>query len=270
MTGGSGSYSTSMSSSASHATYGLSATTPATSWPWNRTLSVASTACVSPDRVGIQARPWAASASPVTTATTPGSCSAADASMFTMRACGSGLRRSARCSIPGSEMSSMYCPPPWMKRSSSLRFTLWPTPPISAVVGPGACSSVVVIVSPSLRSVARGARRASRAGSLPFLRCPLDRLDDVHVAGAAAEVAGELPADVVLARVGVAIEQRLAHEHHRRRAEPALQPVHLLEALLDRVELAVLLEALDGGDAPPVRLDREQGARLHRRAVEED
>ena len=36
--------------------YGVSATTHATSWPCMRTLSVASTACVSPERVGIQAR----------------------------------------------------------------------------------------------------------------------------------------------------------------------------------------------------------------------
>ena len=44
---GSGSYSTSIASHASLATYGSSAITQATSWPWNRTLSVASTACVS-------------------------------------------------------------------------------------------------------------------------------------------------------------------------------------------------------------------------------
>ena len=55
-TGGSGSYSTSISSSASRAAYRSSATTNATSWPWNRTLSVASTACTSRDSVGIQAR----------------------------------------------------------------------------------------------------------------------------------------------------------------------------------------------------------------------
>src|SRR6266568_8198677 len=42
-TAGSGSYSTSISSSASLAAYRSSATTNATSWPWNRTLSVAST-----------------------------------------------------------------------------------------------------------------------------------------------------------------------------------------------------------------------------------
>ena len=64
------------------------ATTAATSWPWNRTLSVASTACVSPDSVGIHARLYCASSSPVTTATTPSSAAAADVSMLLMRACG--------------------------------------------------------------------------------------------------------------------------------------------------------------------------------------
>ena len=46
-TGGSGSYSTSISASASLAVYSSVAMTNATSWPWKRTLSPASTACVS-------------------------------------------------------------------------------------------------------------------------------------------------------------------------------------------------------------------------------
>jgi hypothetical protein len=49
-------------------------------------LSVASTACVSPDSVGIHARPSVASTSPVITAWTLGWASAADVSMDTMRA----------------------------------------------------------------------------------------------------------------------------------------------------------------------------------------
>jgi hypothetical protein len=44
---GSGSYSTSISSSASFAEYSSVAITNATSWPWKRTLSPASTAWVS-------------------------------------------------------------------------------------------------------------------------------------------------------------------------------------------------------------------------------
>ena len=46
-TAGSGSYSTSISASASLAEYSSVAITNATSWPWKRTLSPASTACVS-------------------------------------------------------------------------------------------------------------------------------------------------------------------------------------------------------------------------------
>ena len=46
-TAGSGSYSTSISGSASRAMYSSVAITNATSWPWKRTLSPASTACVS-------------------------------------------------------------------------------------------------------------------------------------------------------------------------------------------------------------------------------
>ena len=80
--------------------------TAATSWPWKRTLSVASTACVSPDSVGIHARLCCAISSPVTTATTPGSAAAADVSIESMRACAYGLRRISMWSIPGSMMSS--------------------------------------------------------------------------------------------------------------------------------------------------------------------
>src|SRR4030088_1095775 len=72
ITGGRRSYSTSIRPTASSAMYLLLATTAATSWPWKRTLSVARTAWVSPESVGIQARPCCAIRSPVTTRTTPG------------------------------------------------------------------------------------------------------------------------------------------------------------------------------------------------------
>ena len=77
MTGGSGSYSTSISSRASRAEYRSSATTNATSWPWKRTLSVASTACTSWDSVGIQASFSVSRTAPVMTALTFGCASAA-------------------------------------------------------------------------------------------------------------------------------------------------------------------------------------------------
>ena len=122
-TGGSCSYSTLMSSSASRAEYLSSAMTNAISCPWNRTLSVASTACTSWDRVGIQASLRSSSVSPVMTALTLGWASAARVSIETILACASGLRRIAPCSMPGSWMSSVKLPWPRMKRASSLRLT---------------------------------------------------------------------------------------------------------------------------------------------------
>ena len=65
------------------------------------------------------------------------------------------------------------------------------------------------------------------------------------------------------------LEQRVAGHHHARRAEAALQAVLLQEAVLDRVELAVLLQALDGRDLAAVGLHGEHGAGLHGHAVEQ-
>ena len=80
--------------------------TNATSWPWKRTLSVASTAWWSSDIVGIHAIPRASRSRPVTTACTRGSASAAAVSIETIRAWASGLRRIAPWSIPRTTMSS--------------------------------------------------------------------------------------------------------------------------------------------------------------------
>ena len=86
--------------------YFVSAMTQATSCPWKRTLSVASTACVSPESVGIQASLCCASSSPVTTAITPGIAIAALLSIPLMRACAYGLRTMTMWSMPGSTTSS--------------------------------------------------------------------------------------------------------------------------------------------------------------------
>ena len=98
---------------------------------------------------------------------------------------------------------------------------------------------------------------------------PAGRGDDVLVARAAADAAGDGGADLVLGRVRVLVEQR-AHGHlHPRRAEAALERVHLVEALLDGVELAVDLERLDRADLVPGGHRREDRARLHGLAVEQ-
>jgi hypothetical protein len=85
--------------------------------------------------------------------------------------------------------------------------------------------------------------------------CGLDGLDDVLVAGAAADVPADRPADLLVGRIGVLFDERRPDEHHARRAEPALEAVVLLEGRLDGVERAVLLEALDGAQFVAVGLD---------------
>src|SRR5215211_7022768 len=103
--------------------------------------------------------------------------------------------------------------------------------------------------------------------SLLLLGGPADRADDVLVAGAAADAAGDRGPDLLLARVGVLVEQPTRGHEHARRAEPALQGVLLVEALLHRVELAVALERLDRADLMALGHRREDRARLDRLAV---
>src|SRR6266571_4516024 len=176
--------------------------------------------------VGIQWRLSGTRSLPVMTATTPGMARAFDVSMFLMRACASGLRAMSMYSMPGSFTSSTYLPFPRMKRASSLRLTLWPMPPISIATALGL----------PFRGLAHRARRV------------VDRLDDVHVTGAAAEVAGVRFADLELGGLVVRRKEGDGRHHHSGRAEPALQPVLLMEPLLYRVELPVLLEPFDRRD----------------------
>ena len=115
---------------------------------------------------------------------------------------------------------------------------------------------------------ASAAGRPGSPGTRPELvGGPQHRLDDVLVAGAAAQVAGQRPADVLLGGVGVLVEQGLGGHHHARGAEPALQAVLLPEALLQRVQLAGAGQALHRADLVPVGLDGEHGAGLDRAAV---
>src|SRR5215470_10994638 len=150
-----------------------------------------------------------------------------------------------------------------MNRSSSLRRTEWPMPPISGLVLGALPGSLVTVMTSVLSSGARDAgvgrviggrgRRGSVArlgagrgvGAADLGTGGLNGLHDVHVAGAAADVAGDRPPDLVVAGVRVAGQQRRADQHHPGGAEAALQAVVLLERRLDRVEAGGGLEALD-------------------------
>ena len=98
----------------------------------------------------------------------------------------------------------------------------------------------------------------------------LDRVDDLRVARAAAEVAGERLADVGLGGLRVAREQVVARDDQARGAEAALDRAGVDERLLDRVQLARRREPLDGHDLAALGLRGQHEAGADQRAVEVD
>src|SRR5258708_21590518 len=175
--------------------YGALAATTATAWPTKYTRSPASTVCFGALRSGMAAahgtRPHdGLTSAPVSTAVTPGIARAADTSMRAIRACAYGLRRMAACSNPANRMSSTYVAMPLMRRGSSTRF----------------------IARPTYGAVASATRHPRNpvgpAGRL------IHRVDDVRVAGAAAQIAAQPVRDLLAARRGGPPRQRYPRHDH--------------------------------------------------------
>ncbi len=181
-------------------------------------------------------------------ACTPGSASAAAKSIERIAACGCGLRRVVPHSIPSAHRSDEYANSPFTLSLPSGRSALSPMP--SRI--PGDRTSAVPVA-------------LTRSPS----RCEPHRVEDLLVAGAAAEVAGERLADLGLARRGVAREQVVRRHDQARRAEAALHRARLEEGLLDRMETRPRRrQALDGHDRRALGLAREHEARAHQRPVQ--
>src|SRR5207247_7093449 len=92
-----------------------------------------------------------------------------------------------------------------------------------------------------------------RAGQL--VRGVLDRLHDIYGGGASAQVPGDRAANLFLRWMRIFLEQRDGAHHHSGRAEAALEAMLFDEALLNRMELAIRLEAFDRSDFSTVCLD---------------
>src|SRR5467141_3456022 len=112
-----------------------------------------------------------------------------------------------------------------------------------------------------------------RERSFPFLRYALGgelhRLDDLLIAGAAAQVSADRIADLLFGRIRIRIQQSLGSDQHPWSAVAALQAVRLAEAVLQDAQRSVGFgETLDGGDAVAVRLHRVHEAGTHRLSVE--
>src|SRR5271163_241716 len=147
-----------------------------------------------------------------------------------------------------------------MKRWSSLRLTEAPMPvALMMFLSLGTTLSVLSLGGPG------------RRGGGHFARALGDRLDDVVIAGAAADVAFEPVADRGFVEMrALAIDEVDCGHDHARRAKPALQAVIVLERLLHRVQLAAGGEALDRRHLGVLAARGQNGAGLDRPAVEMD
>src|ERR1044072_1340764 len=118
-----------------------------------------------------------------------------------------------------------------MKRASSLRFIR--PKPMGASVTPAVASSSQLAILPVAVSVAMYQFPPGARGLVS--RRPPCCLDDVHVAGAATQASRDRFADLVIGHLGgvrMSVDEVAQRDHHPRRAEAALQGVHLAEALL--------------------------------------
>src|SRR6476620_1341056 len=150
--------------------------------------------------------------------------------------------------MPAIDWLSMKEPWPSMSGASSFRRMGRPT-----------YISVVAMGSPS------GVRAAHPTGGVQ------DRLDDVLVSGAPAEVPLEGLADLRLGWRRVLLKEAGGRHQHARCAVPALEAVVAMERVLERVQGPVRPgQSLDRRDLSTVRLDGEERAGLHGLAVEVD
>ena len=106
--------------------------------------------------------------------------------------------------------------------------------------------------------------------SVALARRAGDRAADGAVAGAAADVARELPANLVVVRLGVPLQEAVGRHDHSGRTEPAVDGPLLVE---DDLKVARSLrgpDALDGRDAASGGLDGRDEAGGHQPAVHDD
>src|SRR3972149_1370098 len=186
---------------------------------------------------------------PVITARTPGRARARLASICTILAWGWGLRTSLPCSMPGRKMSSAY--------------SAWP----------------VAFSQPSFFGVGLPMMRYSLRASISISAALLFRqlaggvlngLDDLEIAGAAAEVADDGLPNLVFAGIGLLAQQPPCEHDQPWGAEPALHGARLHKRFLNLVEIAIAAaHALNGQDLLVLGFDREVEAGIDGLTVDE-
>src|SRR3979490_2698791 len=142
----------------------------------------------------------------VTTALTPGNASAFEVSIDLMGACGCGLRLTLPQIIPGMVVSAAKAARPVTLSMPSGRMVRWPIH--------------LLLVTRFIGLSPVNLLRAHFGGGFHH------RADDLVIAGAPAEIAGEPEADFLLARLRVLLQKRVGGDQHARRADAALQCGH--------------------------------------------
>src|SRR5437764_2188597 len=245
-----------MSAAASSAINSSVATTAATGAPTKRTLSRHS-ACSSCE-TGRMPKGTGKSL-PVRTARTPSTASALETSMAAMRACGTVERESLRYSMPGIAKSSAKRVSPVTLPSASTRRSGFP----STLKGRGSLPAIGRSPVDGGKKRRRSRLAAQRAAS------GFDGVEDLEVAGAAADLARERLGDLAPRRARIAIEEPLRRDQHPGRAIAALRGAMVGETLLQRVELGTLAQALDGGRASSGALHGGDQAGENQLAIED-
>src|SRR5262245_6671598 len=184
------------------------------------------------------------------TAFTPGSASAFEVSIETIRACAWGLRSTRPTSWPGRLKSAPNRARPVTLSTPSGRTVRVPT-----YVWGRSCS---VVVTSAMSAPPHVGGRVHH------------RLDVLVVPRAAAEIARQPEAYFRLGRLEIPLEQRLGRDEHARRADAALERGVLEELLLERMEPLPAGHALDRLDPPTPDLAAQHEAGADEPAVQRD
>ena len=154
------------------------------------------------------------------------------------------------------------------RRRSGGRRPAAPAPAPTAVIRPSSITMCPSACSVPAASTVAIAQSSMTSASLIAGRQP-HRVEDLLVARAAAQVAGERLADLGVGRARRARQQVVRGDDQPRRAEAALHGAGLQERLLDRVQLVLgRREPLDGHDLAALGLAGQHQARAHELAVE--
>jgi hypothetical protein len=120
-----------------------------------------------------------------------------------------------------------------------------------------------------LSGIIRGLGKGSSLSGYLTSGC-LNRLHDLHITRAAADISMEPAADLLFGGVGIFIQEGFGRQDHPRGAETALHGKMIDESLLQGVQVPFFSQPFDGQNLFPLGLSRQQEAAFDCPAVQEN